>query len=305
MKKTILFLPFCAALLSACAVENGGDSSSSIEKSDSSSFSESNSSSESSPGDIENAEERFSDLGEKLRSLEGNIQKKKTSLNRTFVYPSDGYFALVVTSEDTTTKYTRGKTYLVDSLGSELYDPEDSEDNAPLSYHAQIFDDGKKFYSIREYEDGSNRSQKSLAFNELNVSLVYDIGFAEPEIANFEAILSYKENYPDLFEFAFDNIEGSIEGDKLTYSYSISNYAEDESEESSDSERYLTTRISYENVYTIKDGLVTHLSQTYLSEVFAGDVVSSVEALSEVDYFQGELEEYSGEILATTKKDTN
>lgn len=294
MKKTLLILPFCLAFLLGC------NSSSS---SDAPSASESNS--EATSQSKESAAEQFAALGAKLRSLEGSIQKKKTSLTRTFVYPSDGYFGIVVQSEDVTTKYTRGDTYLVDSLGSEVYDPDDSEENEPLSYHAQIFDNGKKFYSIKEYEDGTNRSQKSIAFDEKNVSLVYDIGFAQTEIDNFDAILAYKENYPDLFEYTFENIEGKIEGDKITYSYSISNYEEDEDDEGSVSERYLTTRISYTNVYTVKEGLVTHLSQTYLSEVFAGDIASTVEALSEVDYIQGAYEEYTGEVLAVTKKDTN
>ncbi len=293
MKKTLLFLPLCAAFLAGCAVGSSGNNSSSSEID--------NSASESSKAE----EEQFAKLGEKLRSLEGSIQKKKTNLTRTFVYPSDGYFGIVVESEDVTTKYTRGGTYLVDSLGSEIYDPDDSEENEPLSYRAQIFDNGKKFYSIKEYEDGTNRSQKSITFNELSVSLIYDIGFAQTEIDNFDAILGYKENYPDLFEYTFENIEGKIEGDKLTYSYSISNYEEDEDEEGSVAERYLTTRISYKNVYTVKDGLVTHLSQTYLSEVFAGDIASTVEALSEVDYIQGTYEEYTGDVLATTKKDTD
>lgn len=296
MKKTLLFLPLCAAFLVGCATGSNGDSSNSSEIDSSS-----DSTSESSKTDAE----QFAELGAKLRSLEGNIQKKNTSLTRTFVYPSDGYFGIVVESEDVTTKYTRGDTYLVDSLGSEIYNPDDSEENEPLSYHAQIFDNGKKFYSIKEYEDGTNRSQKSITFNELSVSLIYDIGFAQTEIDNFDAILGYKENYPDLFEYTFENIEGKIEGDKLTYSYSISNYVEEEDDEGSVTERCLTTRISYTNVYTIKDGLVTHLSQTYLSEVFAGDIASTVEALSEVDYIQGTYEEYAGEVLATTKKDTD
>ncbi len=294
MKKTLLLLPFCVSFLLGC---------SSGPSSDTSGLSESNS--EITSENEENAAEQFAALGAKLRSLEGSIQKKKTSLTRTFVYPSDGYFGIVVQSEDVTTKYTRGDTYLVDSLGSEVYDPDDSEENDPLSYHAQIFDNGKKFYSIKEYEDGTNRSQKSITFNEKSVSLVYDIGFAQPEIDNFDAILAYKENYPDLFEYTFENVEGKIEGDKLTYSYSISNYEEDEDEDGSVTERYLTTRISYTNVYTIKEGLVTHLSQTYLSEVFAGDIASTVEALSEVDYVQGSYEEYTGDVLTTTKKDTD
>lgn len=294
MRKALLFLPFGAALLASCVSTPDGASSASEETAPSS---ESASSSE------ESEERLFDRLGAKLRSLEGNIQKRTTALTRTFVYPSDGYFGIVVESEDATTKYTRGSTYLIDSLGSEVYDPEDSEGNAPIPYHAQIFDNGKKFYSIKEYEDGSGRTQKSLSFNELSVSLIYDIGFAETEIANFDAILSCKDSCPDLFDYAFENIEGNLEGDKLAYSYSISNYAVDE--EDGASERYLTKRVSYKNVYTLKDGLVAHLSQTYRTEVFAGDVCSTVEALSEVDYIQGDFEEYAGEVLATTKKDTD
>ncbi len=294
MKNTLLIMPFCLSFLLGCNSSSSSDAPNSSE-----SHSEATSQSEESPA------EQFAALGAKLRSLEGSIQKKKTSLTRTFVYPSDGYFGIVVQSEDVTTKYTRGETHLIDSLGSEVYDPDDSEENEPLSYHAQIFDNGKKFYSIKEYADGANRSQKSIAFDEKNVSLVYDIGFAQTEIDNFDAILAYKENYPDLFEYTFENIEGKIEGDKIAYSYSISNYEEDEDDEGSVSERYLTTRISYTNVYTIKEGLVTHLSQTYLREVFAGNIASTVEALSEVDYIQGAYEEYAGEVLAVTKKDTD
>lgn len=292
MKKTLLLLPLCAAFLFSCASNQNGESGIPSEStSDSSSTGE------------RKDEERFAELGAKLRSLEGNIQLKKTSLTRTFVYPSDGYFAIVVASGEASTKYTRGNTYLIDTLGQEVYNPDDTEENEPLSYHAQIFDNGKKFYSIKEYSDGSSRSQKSLTFDDLSVSQVYDIGFAQSEIDNFNAILAYKENYSDLFEYTFENIEGEIKGDKLTYSYTISNYEEDEEEGSS--ERYLTTRISYKNVYTIKEGAVTHLSQTYLSEVFAGEVASTVEALSEVDFIQGEYQEYTGEILEITKKDTD
>ncbi len=292
MKKTLLLLPLCATFLFSCASNQNGESGNPSEPaSDSSSVNE------------KKDEEKFAELGAKLRSLEGNIQQKKTSLTRTFVYPSDGYFAIVVTNEEASTKYTRNDTYLIDTLGEEIYNPDDTEENEPLSYHAQIFDNGKKFYSIKEYSDGSSRSQKSLTFDELSVSQVYDIGFAQSEIDNFTAILAYKENYPDLFEYTFENIEGDIEGDKITYSYTISNYEEDEEEGSS--ERYLNTRISYKNVYTIKEGVVTHLSQTYLSEVFAGEVASTVEALSEVDFIQGEYQEYTGEILEITKKDTD
>ena len=251
--------------------------------------------------------EKLALLGEKLRSYEGHIVSKKTSLTRTFVYPSDGYFGMVVVSEDETTRYTRGDSYLVDSIGEETINPDDATESEPAvttTYHAQIFDNGKKYYSIKLYDDGT-RTQSSIKISLSTKEAIYDISYAKDEIDNFETMIAYKKNYPDLIEYSFTNIDGELSGDKLIYSYQLSSYEVDEDEDGSEGERYLTSCITYTNTFTIKDGLIAHLSQNYLSQTYAGDVCSSLEALSEVDYIQGDYQEYAGDVLEITKKDTD
>ena len=306
-KPLFLILPLGLLLLSCGANPIGSSSEASSEQTQVSSEEVvSEGSSSESVSELSDAE-RLTLLGKKLRSYEGHIASKKTNLTRTFVYPSDGYFGMVIVSEDTTTRYTRGDSYLVDSVGEETINPDDATESEPASsaaYHAQIFDDGKKYYSIRLYDDGT-RTQKSIKTSLNTKEVIYDISYAAEEIDNFDAMIAYKEIYPDLIEYSFTNIDGKLSGDKLTYSYQFSSYEVDEDEDGNEGERYLSSRYTYTNTFTIKDGLITHLSQSYLSEAYAGDVCSSLEALSEVDYIQGDYQEYTGDVLETSKKDTD
>lgn len=296
-KSLFLILPLSLLLISCNASQTATSSESGREPESS----ESESASELSDA------EKLTLLGEKLRSYEGHIVSKKTTLTRTFVYPSDGYFGMVVASEDETTRYTRGDSYLVDSLGEETINPDDATESEPAAttaYHAQIFDNGKKYYSIKLYDDGT-RTQSSIKISLNTKEAIYDISYAKDEIDNFETMIAYKENYPDLIEYSFTNIDGELSGGKLSYSYQLSSYEIDEDEDGSEGERYLASCITYTNTFTIKDGLITHLSQNYLSQTYAGDACSSLEALSEVDYIQGDYQEYTGDVLEITKKDTD
>ena len=304
MSKKLLLLPCLALLCAGCSLKNQDPSSSSLSEGSSNNLSSSEeaslSSASSEEGSSSSAQEDaklLAELTEKLRSYEGDIVRKKTSLTRTFVYPSDGYFGITVLSEETSTRYTYQGSYLVDSLGTEDYGQEESEDL--LSYHAQIFTDGAKYYSIKEYEDGSDRSQSSILCGETSEERVFSLGFANEEEANFSAMISYAEEDPDHYAYTFENMEGEEDENKLVYSYSLLVYSSEESSE--EEEPALASRISYTNRFTLREGKATHLSQSYLSENFAGTAVQSLAAVSEIDYFQGECAEYQGELLSIGK----
>ncbi len=223
-------------------------------------------------------------LGNKLLSLQGNVQKTKTEQKRLFSYPSDATFDMYVENVFETTRYKRNSTYLVETKGTEQI-----ENESAIPYTTQIYDNGKKFYQITLYEDEDNTKKTSNSkFDENSVESTYCIGPAYTEIANFNYML---EHVGDLVSYQFYNIEGIEEDDKLSYSYSLSIYTE------SEGQKILSQQISYENIFTIKNDLITHLSQKYENKSIISNVSNVLTVNLEMDYIQGEYMDFTGTLL--------
>ncbi len=288
MKKRFLLLLSSITLLTACDNNKPNDSSTSSEDNSSSS---NVISSESSSSEGRNDELLLDNLGKKLISLEGNIVSSKTKMIRQLSYASDGDFSLYVENNYVTTRYKKDDSYVKETIGTEKIEDETS------SYKTQTFDNGKKFYRINEYdEDATTRSQKSEKYSASNVDSIYDVGQAYTEIANFQYMLTAGDKTDDthVVEYQFENIEGVEIDGKLSYSYSLSIYEIDTS--SSKEEKTLSQRMTYENVFTIKNNLITHLSQKYLMDTYAGEAKQSILVNLEEDYTQGEFQTFSGEL---------
>ncbi len=247
------------------------------------------SSSSSSPPQTD--EEYFQALGEKLLSMEGKINKSKSSLKRLIRYM--GGLDMYVEDEYTTTRYANGDSYVKEKIGTSAID-----DESETSYQEQVFDNGKKFYQIRVY-DGSERTQKSAKYAESSVESIYSVGQAYTEISNFNYMLKMAKD--DSVVYSFTNKEGLIENGKLSYSYSLSFYEDGDSDSE---DRVLAQCMAYENVFTIENGLITHLSQKYQSDVYLGDATQSLVVNLEEDYEHGEYASFSG-TLFTIGKDTD
>lgn len=223
-------------------------------------------------------------LGNKLLSLEGNVVKSKTNQKRLFSYPSDATFDMYVENVFESTRYKRNSTYLVETKGTEQI-----EDEAAIPYTTQIYDNGKKFYQVTLYEDEDNNKNTSNAkFDESLVESTYSLGAAYSEIANFNYMLEHKS---DLVSYQFYNMEGIEEDDKLSYSYSLSIYTE------SEGQKILTQQISYENIFTIKNDLITHLSQKYENKSIVSNAANVLTVNLERDYIQGEYTDFTGTLL--------
>ncbi len=284
MKKHVFLLTLSALLMVGCA---GNESSSSL-----SSFSSSSSSSESSTPKTD--AEYLEALGEKLLSLEGKISKSSSTMKRLFSYI--GGLEIYVEDEYTTTRYVNDGSYVKETIGTTAIEDED-----PLAYKQQVFDNGKKFYKIKVYEDDdSTTEQSSSKYAASSAESVYDVGQAYTEIANFNYMMEKANG--DTTVYSFENIEGVIKDNKLSYSYSLSFYETDE--DSSEEEKTLSQCIAYENTFTIKDGLITHLSQKYQSDVYAGDSSQTVIVNLDEDYKHNEYSTFSG-TLFTIGKDSN
>lgn len=223
-------------------------------------------------------------LGNKLLSLQGNVVKSKTEQKRLFSYPADATFDMYVENIFETTRYKRNSTYLVETKGTEQI-----ENETAIPYTTQIYDNGKRFYQITLYEDEDNTKNTSNAqFDENAVESTYCIGPAYTEIANFNYML---ENASDLVTYQFYNMEGIEEDDKLSYSYSLSVYTQ------SEGKKILSQQISYENIFTIKNDLITHLSQKYENKTIVSNVSNTLTVNLETDYIQGEYTDFSGTLL--------
>lgn len=231
-------------------------------------------------------EEKMNKLGELLKSLEGNIQKKKTTQTRVFKYASDGNFDMTVYDEYTTTKYTRGNTYLLDTAGTQIIE------SSKYTTQTQIYNDGIFFYKIvfydGEYDQESSATEK---FNKSKVQSYYNIGFALEETANFQYMLTQSAKN-DLVEYTFENLDGVIDDNKLSYSYSLEIY------KTSEGQKVLSQEIKYENTFTIEGDLITKLEQTYVNATYVAQLSESVTATLTTEYTQGEYTEFDGTLLA-------
>lgn len=296
MKSRFLLLLASMTLLASC--NEKVDSSSSEESSTSeNSSSESNSSAE----DEELDADLLDKLGKKLLSLEGKVAKSKTVMVRQSDYVGTTVY---VKNEYETTRYTKDSSFVKETIGKEIYGLDDpDEEPTTYEYKTQTFDNGKKFYRIKAYdEDSETRTQASQKYSSTSVESIYDVGQAYTEIANFNYMLTQSKTEYDnyLVKCQFSNIEGIEENGKLSYAYAISLYEKD----SSTTEYVLTQYMAYENVFTIQNDLITHLSQKYVTKAIAGAVENSFTVNLEEDYTQGEYQEFGGE-LYTIGKDTN
>lgn len=249
-------------------------------------------SSEESPASSESSSEEDVDqslltkLGNKLLSLEGTVSKSKTVLKRVYTYPSDASFDMYVENNYETTRYKRNATYLVETKGTEQY-----EDQTPIPYTTQTYDNGKKFYQVTLYDDeDKTKKTESGKYDEKAVESTYSLGEAYKEIANFNYMLKSRDN--DLISYQFSNMEGIEEDNKLSYSYSLFIYTENEGQ------KILSQQISYENIFTIKNDLITHLSQKYENRTIVANVANVLTVNLETDYIQGQYTDFSGDLLS-------
>mgnify|MGYP004662888867 CR=1 FL=1 len=225
-------------------------------------------------------------LGNKLLSLEGTVSKSKTVLKRLYTYPSDATFDMYVENNYETTRYKRNTTYLVETKGTEQY-----EGQTPIPYTTQTYDNGKKFYQVTLYDDeDKTKKTESGKYDEKAVESTYSLGEAYKEIANFNYMLESRDN--DLISYQFSNMEGIEEDNKLSYSYSLFIYTEN------DGQKILSQQISYENIFTIKNNLITHLSQKYENKTVVANVANVLTVNLETDYIQGQYTDFSGNLLS-------
>ena len=96
----------------------------------------------------------------------------------------------------------------------------------------------------------------------------------------------------DLISYQFSNMEGIEEDNKLSYSYSLFIYTENEGQ------KILSQQISYENIFTIKNDLITHLSQKYENRTIVANVANVLTVNLETDYIQGQYTDFSGDLLS-------
>ncbi len=297
MNKSV-YLLISAALLASCSTggnQNSSSQSSSISEftsSNESSSSESSSSSEpssaesSSSGESSSEEseikQRLSSLKEDLLDMVGNVNKSRTTLKRVFTYPSDGTFDMTVNSSYESTRYTRGTSYLTESKGTEQV-----EGGGALTYTSQLYDNGKKLTSIRTYSDGASE-KNAYAYSSSSAEAVYSLSFVPTEVSQIEAMIANSGS--SLAEIELSDI--TVNKGTYSYSYTYSLYEEE------DGEKVLGERYHYENAISLSQGLATHLKQKYVGQKYSGGVCATLTADSEIDYFQGEYEEFSGELLS-------
>ena len=285
MKNKLAFI-FSLALLSSCS-SGGGEVSSSdvssshyVPSSDSSSSTQ-NSSSDSSQ-ELSEIQQRLLSLKEDLADMEGNVNKSSTTLKRVFTYPSDGVFDMTVNSSYESIRYKRGSSYLSESKGSEQV-----EGSEALTYTYQVYDNGKKLTTIRKYSDDSV-TKNTYVYSSETAEQAYSLSFIAAEKANIDMMVSTADS--ELVSIELSEIE--VSKGLYSYSYVYSTYIEE------DGVKNLSQRFTYENKVTMSQGFASHLSQKYVAETFIGNVENILTAESEVDYFQGEYEEFAGELLS-------
>ena len=279
MKRNGILLIGILPLLFSCTAKEENSSNEYLSSEESSVSSES-----SSEEDVDQS--LLTKLGNKLLSLEGTVSKSKTILKRLYTYPSDATFDMYVENNYETTRYKRNTTYLVETKGTEQY-----EDQTPIPYTTQTYDNGKKFYQVTLYDDeDKTKKTESGKYDEKTVESTYSLGEAYKEIANFNYMLKSRDN--DLISYQFSNMEGIEEDNKLSYSYSLFIYTE------SEGQKILSQQISYENIFTIKDDLITHLSQKYENRTIVANVANVLTVNLETDYIQGQYTDFSGDLLS-------
>ncbi len=287
MKKYLLPLLSSILLLGACTGAKENTSSSSEEISSDSSIESSSSESE--------QYKALNALADKLFSLEGEVKTAKTIMNREFIYPGTGSFTMNVKNVYETTRYTHSTSdYVVETNGTETI-----EGSSSSTYKTQIYNDTKKFYKVTAYEGESN-TVESNTYDVEKVEATYDVGPAQTEIANFQAILLNEQSYaekgtPELFEWTFDNIEGIEEDEFLKYSYTISIY------QTQEGRKTLTTSYKYENTFTIKNDLITKLEQKYEMNQYVSSATNTLKVSLTTEYTQGQFEEFTGTLLSNKK----
>ena len=279
MKRNEILLIGILPLLFSCTAKEENSSNEYLSSEESSVSSES-----SSEEDVDQS--LLTKLGNKLLSLEGTVSKSKTILKRLYTYPSDATFDMYVENNYETTRYKRNTTYLVETKGTEQY-----EDQTPIPYTTQTYDNGKKFYQVALYDDeDKTKKTESGKYDAKAVESTYSFGEAYKEIANFNYMLKSRDN--DLISYQFSNMEGIEEDNKLSYSYSLFIYTE------SEGQKILSQQISYENIFTIKDDLITHLSQKYENKTVVANVANILTVNLETDYIQGQYTNFSGDLLS-------
>lgn len=231
-------------------------------------------------------EEKMAALASKLKTLEGHVNKTTTTMAREMSYASDGSFAMYVYDDIETIRYTRGNSFLVETKQTERYNEETDTTSATI----QTYDDGLNIYRVSAWEGAEKDVQKFLWTKE-SAELNYSIGFALSEEQNFNAMIENSSNN-SLIEYSFDNIDGIIENNQLKYSYSLRQYSIQENKKT------LTQEIAYENTFTIENDLVTKLDQIYETIIYVGQVNQSLTVNLTTNYFQGEYQEFTGEVLS-------
>lgn len=294
MKKTLLPLLASILLLASCAEETASSSNEASSEEAATSSSEETSSSESSSSEENENYKLLRQLENKLLSLEGNVNKTNTTMNRVVTQSSS--ISLSVKDVTETKRYAHSTSkFVVETKGTTAYEGEGAS-----GYTKQIYDNGKYFYQITKYDDQSPQSSR-IKFSEDNVESIYDIGPAQSQITDFENIISYEQSYinqdkADYFEWTFDNLEGIEEDEYLKYSYTVSLY------EDIEGKKALSQKTEYENKFTIKNDLIVQLDQKCKITLVTGgitELANTVEVNLTTTYSQGEYEEFTGTLLST------
>lgn len=236
----------------------------------------------------------FNNFETKLKELEGHVSSSTTSLERTTVYKSGDYSLVqILTDENEKVRYTYNDSYVVEANGTCAFLDDDGVTVSSSSeYTMQITNDSEKFYKVIDYvEDDWDDSSTSIAYTEAGVALNYNIGFAQDDINNIEAMKTLTDTLK--YEYSYTNFEGVIEDNKLHYTYELDIYTIYDG-----GVKAISEKVTYDNTLTIENGLVTKLRQKYSDILYyAEQPLNCMYVTSTTEYTQGEYTEFSGTIL--------
>ncbi len=232
----------------------------------------------------------FNNFETQLRSLEGHVVSSQTSLTRKDVYSS---ISTVMKDESTKTRYTYNDSYLVETKGNAaIMDDDGVTVTSSSAYTIQITNDSEYFYKVIKYDEtGWGDSTDKVAYTDAGVALNYNIGFAQDDITNIDAMKQMKDSLK--YDYSYTNFEGVIEDNKLHYTYTVNFYTIYDGGVKAKSQS-----IAYDNTLTIENNVVTKLEQKYSNILYYSEqAVNKVYVNSTVTYTQGQYTKFTGTVL--------
>lgn len=232
----------------------------------------------------------FNNFEAKLRSLEGHVVSSHSSLKRKDVYTS---ISTIMKDENTKTRYTYNGSYLVEAKGNAaILDDDGVTVSSSSAYTMQITNDSENFYKVTDYAESDwTDTSSSVAYTDAGVALNYNIGFAQDDISNIEAMKQMTNSLK--YEYSYTNFEGKIEDNKLHYTYVVNFYTIYHG-----GVQVKDQMISYDNTLTIENNIVTKLEQKYSNILYYSEQpTNSIYVNSTVTYTQGEYSEFTGTVL--------